>query len=133
MNPSQAAGANSRAGPAGFLESRTATVPDHGPEPGRAVSTQLFIPVLRLLRSHRTSRSEVLEGTYRGDADNGGASLRAVTYPGDVVQRVLGRKGVEPKGVEGLRIGLEVFFPFEVEATRQVVENNHIQISCVRK
>lgn len=116
-----------------FLESRTATSPAQGPGPGRAVSTQLFIPVLRLLRSHRTSRSEVLEGMYRGSAVMGGASLRAVTYPGDVVQRVLGRKGVELKGVEGLGVGLKVFFPFEIEATRQVVENNHIQISCVRK
>jgi hypothetical protein len=90
MNPSQTPGVNTRAGPAVFLESRTATIPDQGPEPGRAVSTQLFIPVLRLLRSHRTSCSEVLDGTYRGIADMKVASLRAVTYPGDVVQRVLG-------------------------------------------
>ena len=133
MNPSQTSGGNNRAGPAVFLESRTATNPDHGPAPGLAVSTQLFIPVLRLLRSHRTWRREVLEGTYRGIADMTCASLRVVAYRGDVVQRVLGRKGVEPKGVEGLGVGPEVFFPFEIEATRQVVENNHIQIGCVRK
>ena len=69
MNPSQASGSNSRAGPAVFFESRTATRPAQRPDAGRAVSTQLFIPVLRLLRSHRTSRSSVLVGTFRGSAD----------------------------------------------------------------
>ena len=36
---------------------------------GAAVSTQLFAPVLWLLRSQRTSCSSVLEGTFRGSAD----------------------------------------------------------------
>ena len=42
----QLSGERSRAGPAGSLESRTASSPAQGPERGRAVSTQLFAPVL---------------------------------------------------------------------------------------
>ena len=46
MNPAQLPAENSSAGPAGFFESHTASVPAAGPERGRAVSTQLFAPVL---------------------------------------------------------------------------------------
>ena len=46
VKPAQLSGEKSSAGPAGSLESRTASSPAHGPADGRAVSTQLFAPVL---------------------------------------------------------------------------------------
>src|SRR5690606_26564365 len=42
----QLPGEKASAGPAGFLESRTASSPAQGPSAGRAVSTQLLAPVL---------------------------------------------------------------------------------------
>ncbi|MGW2975133.1 hypothetical protein ACWDBO_52660, partial [Streptomyces mirabilis] len=77
--------------------------------------------------SHTIINSDEPQARYRASFDVT-VEFESPTHPMGPIHAT----AVGDLGVQGLGVGLKVFFPFEIEATRQVVENNHIQISCVR-